>query len=394
MASEARHDGLAKALARVDPRWDAAHTERVLAGLHRRRVLRRTATVLTGLTLVAAGFALAVWGWTAEQAPAVATAPPALPAPPPETPALATPEVDRVVRLADGSRVVPQEHAQIVVDRVTDALVAVRVEHGAADVEVVPGLSRRFEVRAGEITVTVLGTAFRVERLDEVRARVTVERGHVDVAWAGGHAELFAGEEGVFPTPEPVADELETTPRAPSVSPGATAPRARPVRQPSGVERSAPWRELARASRYPEAYVALGTPAERGNAVLDTVDDLLLAADVARLSGHPAEALPWLEAVERDHGSDSRAVLASFTRGRILMELGRPAEAARQLERVLAREPSGSLAEDALARAALAHAAAGDDASAAALADRYLASHPSGRWSRRVRALAGGATTR
>lgn len=387
MALESRPEPLAEAIERVDPQWDAAHTERVLTGLHRRRARRRTATVVTALTVIVAGSALATWRLAGEPTPAVATTP----TPAPTAPAPPTPEIDGVVRLADGSRVIPQEHARVVVDRVTDSLIAVRVERGAADVDVVPGLPRRFEVRAGEVLVTVLGTAFRVERLDAVRARVSVERGHVAVSWTEGRAELSAGQGGVFPTVE-VGETAAAAAARPASPEEPAAVRARPAAR-SGAEGAAPWRELARASRFAEAYVALRPPAERGEAVLDTVDDLLLAADVARLSGHPAEALPWLEAVERDHGSDSRAVLASFTRGRILMGMGRSAEAARQFEHVLTTEPRGSLAEDALARSALAYASAGDEASAAALAERYLASYPGGRWSRRVRAVAGEPTT-
>jgi transmembrane sensor len=321
-------------------------------------------------------------------------------------------EPDRVVRLADGSRVMPAEGAQVVVEHVADERIAVRVDRGGADFEVVPGLARRFEVRAGEVTVRVIGTVFRVERLADGRVAVAVERGHVDVAWAVGHADLFAGDEGTFPREQPTATETatETETELAATDTAATETAAtetattelenaeaaaRRGRGAASAGEPSSWRALARAERYDEAYAALGGTADRAREVTDAVDDLLLAADVARLSGHPREALPWLEAVERDHASDSRAVLASFTRGRILMEVGRPAEAARQLERVLAMEPDGSLAEDALARAALAHQAAGNDASAAELAARYLATHPSGRWSRRMSAIgASGSTLR
>ncbi len=406
MSAEPERD-YAKALARVDPRWDAAHTERALAGLHRRRSRRRAATLLAACVALIAASVGGVWslGQSADGAVAVADN------------ATQRTESDRVVRLADGSRVMPAEGAQVVVEHVADERIAVRVDRGAAEFEVVPGLARRFEVRAGEVTVRVIGTVFRVERLADGRVAVSVVRGHVDVAWAVGHADLFAGDEGTFPREQPTATATETESAATTAATDTTTTEtaatetaatetattelenveaaARRGRSAASAGEPSSWRALARAERYDEAYAALGGTADRAREVTDAVDDLLLAADVARLSGHPREALPWLEAVERDHASDSRAVLASFTRGRILMEVGRPAEAARQLERVLAMEPDGSLAEDALARAALAHQAAGNDASAAELAARYLATHPSGRWSRRMSAIgASGSTLR
>lgn len=390
MSDEPERD-YAKALARVDPRWDAAHTERALAGLHRRRSRRRAGTLLAACVVLIAATVGGIWslGQSADGAVAVADN------------ATQRTESDRVVRLADGSRVMPEEGAQVVVEHVADERIAVRVDRGGAEFEVVPGLARRFEVRAGEVTVRVIGTVFRVERLADGRVAVSVERGHVDVVWAVGHADLFAGDEGTFPIEQPSATATETAATETAVSETTTTElenvetAARRGRSAAGAGEPSSWRALARAERYDEAYAALGGTADRAREVTDAVDDLLLAADVARLSGHPREALPWLEAVERDHASDARAVLASFTRGRILMEVGRPAEAARQLERVLAMEPDGSLAEDALARAALAHQAAGNDTSAAELAERYLATHPGGRWSRRMSAIgASGSTLR
>jgi len=385
----------AASLARVDPRWDAAHTERALAGLHRRRTRRRAGAVLGACLVLFTGSAVGAWVNRDQDGGVAAT----------ESVPTRVPASDRVVRLADGSRVMPEDGAQVVVAHVTDELIAVRVDQGAAEIEVVPGLPRRFEVSVGAVTVRVIGTAFRVERLAEGRVYVSVQRGHVDVVWADGHAELFAGDEGTFPlalepatepvATEPVATEpvtelaalepLVTEPPATERAPvAADLPTAEARGASAGGEPSG-WRDLARASRYDEAYTALDAT-DRSREVTDEVDDLLLAADVARLSGHAREALPWLEAVQRDHASDPRAVLASFTRGRILMEIGRPLEAARQLEGVLAMEPGGSLAEDALARAALAHEAAGNHERAVELAERYVASYPGGRWSRRLSA--------
>jgi transmembrane sensor len=373
VAPDPKNERLAEVLSRVDPRWDAAQTERALGATHRRRTRRRAASLAAAVVLLSS--AGAAGAWLAQGSAPIASAPAAPPAP-------EAPEPDRVVRLADGSRVSPEGDAEVIVEHVTDELVAVRVDRGAADVEVVPGRPRRFEVTVGEVTVTVLGTRFRVERLEAGRAHVEVERGHVGVAWAAGHADLFAGDEGTFPR----RGEPDGPVAAAEPSPASRPARARATADDRAAEPTG-WRELASASRYDEAYAALGTRGEGAAAVRDAVEDLLLAADVARLSGHPVEALPWLERVERDHASDPRAALAAFTRGRILMDLGRPGEAAVQLERVLAMEPSGSLAEDALARAALAHAGAGASDRAAELAGEYLSAHPTGRWASRLRPI-------
>ena len=381
MKLEDESESHGRAIARVDPRWDVARTEQALAELHRRRARRRTTSVVVAL---AASVALALVGWTVSRTgTGVAPSPIAPPS-----------SVDRVVHLADGSRVTPDEGAAVVVEHVSDDRIGVRIDRGAASLEVVPGLSRLFEVRAGDVTVRVIGTAFRVEMRDEGRVHVSVARGHVEVSWPAGHADLIAGEEGLFPRPELSAQALLDPPTTSATVSLEPQPRETHPREVPAAPVRDSWQTLARASRYDEAYAALGAPTERAANVGDDVEDLLLAADVARLSGHPAEALPLLGAVARDHARDPRAVLATFTRGRLLVELGRPAEGADELERALASEPSGSLAEDALARAALAEAAAGDQAQAATLADRYLLAHPDGRWASRVRAIASGASHR
>lgn len=369
-----------RTLERVDPRWDATHVERTLAAFHRRRARRRSAFVLAGTLAAAVMVAMLV---TTDS-----------PAEPVARESIATaPSSDRIVRLSDGSHVEPEELAEVVVEHVSERWIGVRLERGAARFDVVPGQERVFEVAVGLLVVRVLGTSFRVERLDVDRAFVSVERGHVEVVWPDGRHELFAGESGAFPEASSDAPTRASATGADHVS---APPRAEPE---VGRERRAPastpptdtpdsWRALAHDARYDEAYAAMGSEVARAPVAGDAVEDLLLAADVARLSGHPTQALPWLEAVERDHPNDSRATLATFTQGRLLMELGRPAEAAMKMEMVLRREPAGSLVEDALARLALAHDAAGNDARARERASEYLTRFRTGRWANRVRAIA------
>src|SRR5690606_31668355 len=124
--------------------------------------------------------------------------------------------------------------------------------------------------------------------------------------------------------------------------------------------------------------------------VRDNVQELLLAADAARLSGHPSEAVPYLRQVIDRHPSDGRASLAAFTLGGVLMnQLGRPqeAEAAYAIARALA--PEGALAQDAVARQVEAAHRSGDTARARALALEYLKSYPEGRRVNAVRRFGG-----
>ena len=287
-------------------------------------------------------------------------------------PVNAHPVADRVVRFADGSRVAPIEDALVVVSEVHDERVAVQLERGTIDVEVTPRSTREFAIEVGAVRVVVLGTAFRVTRLPDDRVTVSVDRGRVRIHWAGGAAELEAGASGVYP-PTNDEDALEES--------SVAARASRPFRS---EHRGVAWRPLAQRGEYAAAFESLQR--EGDSVVRDDVEDLLLAADAARLSGHPARALPWLERIERRHARDARAALASFTRGRLLLTLNRPAQAAEVFERLLARGALGSLSEDVLARAIEAHDRTGNRQRANELGRRYLASFPEGRWRTRVEA--------
>ena len=158
--------------------------------------------------------------------------------------------------------------------------------------------------------------------------------------------------------------------------------------QPAAEEHTAPapardWRDLARDGDYDRAYVAF-------DRVHDNVEDLLLLADVMRLSHHAVEALAPLRRVVRDHPDDPRASLAAFTVGRVLLEdLGRPREANDAFADAIRLAPDGPMAEDALARQVESLSRAGDARAAQQLAEEYLRQFPNGRKLRSVRKLGG-----
>jgi transmembrane sensor len=220
--------------------------------------------------------------------------------------------------------------------------VALELARGSAHFEVTPNPKRRYRVQAGPASVEVLGTAFDVTRTGE-QARVVVDHGVVRVAWNGGAEILRAGESGTFPPPLAAA-----------------------VPVPS-------WRSLAQAGKHEEAFGSLGK---------QTVEDLpglLLAADAARLSGHPRDAARHLEHLVQHYPQSPHAPLAAFTLGRLsLYELKQTAAAARSFGRAYALDPKGPMAEDALAREAEAYHQAGDAQRSKRAAERYLERFPNG----------------
>jgi len=120
------------------------------------------------------------------------------------------------------------------------------------------------------------------------------------------------------------------------------------------------------------------------------VDDLLLAADVARQAGHAGDAVPYLERALAAHEGDTRFAVVAFTLGRVRMsDLGDPAGAALAFAQARAVAPHGPLAEDALAREIEARHKSGDQVGAHALAEEYVKTWPSGIRLRSVRHFGG-----
>jgi transmembrane sensor len=346
-------------------RWDQARTERLLGRVHaridRQRRLRRG--ILVGIPVAAVAL-LVVFGLRRGA--------------PKDMAAAAKPfggEVaTRIVMLGDGSRVDLRDAAtRLRVRQDTAPVVRVELQNGEGTFHVVRDPGRTFEVIAGSVTVAVVGTDFTVDLRGD-RVWVEVQSGTVRVSWPDDNQHLSAGENGLFP-PVPAA-----------AGPTASAGPAAAVAAPAASSALAIYRSSIGRRDYGEAYSVLS---RHPGLVGDSVDDLLTAADVARLSGHAAEAVPYLERVEAGHPHDGRAPLAAFTLGRTLLGLGRAREAGQTFARVRSRWPQSPLGEDALVRQIEAVARSGDLDGAQKLAQQYDQAYPQGRRRAEARRHAG-----
>lgn len=340
---------LVDAARRIEVGWTDDRLERNLACVRERRGKRQRRTVLgASLVGVAAAAAVTLFMTTTLRQPA--------PQPVLAPSAAAAPKNPKTT-FADGSVALVAEGAELVVKSASAELVEAVLVSGAADFEVTRNPHRQFVVTAGPVLVRVVGTRFRVERNGE-RTRVAVSQGKVEVLEGSLSSFLEAGESRFFPTLAAVALPEKDQPSSPL---GA---RAR-------------FLELARGGEFKAAYQVLS---QSPGAVGSGAEDLLLAADAARNSGHPQQAVGYLRRVTREHPSDSRAPLAAFTLGRVLLsQLNRPGEAAEAFAQARRLRPAGGLAEDALGREAEARAATGATVQARALAMAYLRQYPKGK---------------
>jgi transmembrane sensor len=290
-----------------------------------------------------------------------------------------------VLALNDGSTISLDERTDIESLDNSATMVVVEQPRGTVLYDISPGGPRRWTIDCGLAVVEVVGTTFRVERT-ESRLVVEVMRGTVLVHGARvpeGATRLTAG----------MRLELSDAPRnAPPISDPVSPPVAAPasatrsMSPPDLPAKRSTWRELAKRGEHDQAYAELGPDglARASNAA--SVDDLLELADVARLSGHPREAVAPLESVIEQHAADTRASLAAFTLGRVQMEsLRAPMAAARAFEKAIALGVPGGLLEDAYAHLAESRSKAGDEAGAKAAYLEYVARFPRGAKEKEVR---------
>jgi transmembrane sensor len=205
---------------------------------------------------------------------------------------------------------------------------------------------------------------------------VVVAHGEVLVDWRLGTRHLRTGEEGWFP-PLVIAAPPASRPADPA-APVASGGRARE-------------RTVAGASpETPRPSPSSAEPVRTARGDESAAARLLAAADEARLAGRTEDGATLLERLVREHAGDTRAPVAAFSLGRLLLrELRRPEEAARAFARTRALAPNGPLAEDALAREVEAWTAAGAHDRARARADEYLRLYPAGRRTQAVRSVVG-----
>ncbi len=292
---------------------------------------------------------------------------------------------EQAIVLSDGSTATPIGVESVVhLSGDGPSRVEMEVAQGTARFSVTPNPSRLFIVRTGVVTVQVVGTAFTVERVGQ-GANISVHQGRVKVSWSQQATELSAGEAGSFPrdsAPTPALPEVRDLELVTDAGASSQAVETGGLKGPLAPAKS--WRDYARDGHYDEAFATLqqvGTSAVRND-----VGDLLLAADVARLSHHPEKAVDPLTRIVQRHGQDPRASLAAFTLGRVLLdELGGPRQAASAFAQARQLAPGGTLAQDALAREVEAWSRAGEQNRALSMAEEYVKLYPNGRRIRAVR---------
>lgn len=379
----------------LEPRWDLAREQRVWARLRSQRARPRARALKLALALASVlvvGFAIQAWldARAREAGPGED-----------EVEVVEKGDVDEAaqgasgeLRLTDGSRLRAEPSARYELARVDAEAIEIEVLEGKLEFDVAHAPSRRFRVRAGGVSVEVIGTAFSVER-GPTRVVVEVHRGVVRVEAPGrAPVELERGatlELAFEPTQTPAPSEAAALGESPTLAEGGAKAEveveARPRKRASAAKR---WRALADAGEHEQAWLAL----DAGDAT-DEVDRrdpeaLMAAADVARLTRHPEQAVAWLAIVVDDHADSSLAPLAAFTRGRLLLErLGDPSGAAAAFARARALAPKGPLAEDALAREVEALAKAGEASEARERAELFVELHPSGQRRRAVEGWGG-----
>ena len=383
-------EDIALASTELAPVWDDERSTRLLSGIRikqRRRVntLRAASVLAVACVIGAAAFSM-----RSEESAVIASKPPAA-----QNAAAVNSRIQEghTIHLLDGSRAqLAGAQSELEIVQNDPERVGLKLLQGSAHFDVVPNPKRSFEVEAAPYRVVVIGTIFDVERSAD-HVSVSVERGHVRVYGPHGADDLLPGQNKRF---ELVASsQAQATPAAPTVletleieapEPEIDAPKqARRVNR-GGGHATASWRSLTQSGDYDAAFASL----QQSPSVQNDPSELMDAADAARLSGHPSEAVSYLERVVDGHRKSPVAPLAAFTLGREYLDrLGQPYKAAEAFELARKLAPAGSLAQDALAREVEALSKGGNAEKAYVRAREYIQAYPNGRRLRAVQLYGG-----
>jgi len=280
--------------------------------------------------------------------------------------------------------------AQLDVLEQSEHSVVLALRHGISRFDIRPGGARRWRIESGGVSVEVVGTQFTVERKDNA-VRVEVQRGRVLLRGPSVPDQVQALDAGRSLAVAIASTGDQSLKEAQAGAPAAMnplPPRSINSRAPTGVANagnvrpdSSDWRSAATRHDWTLAWQTLGPEGlAREVARTDDVADLLVLADVARLTGHPNDALKPLRQIVGGHAKDPRSAMAAFTLGRVLLDsLGNPVQAAFAFERAMYLKLPTSLAEDAQARLVEAQARSGAVVQARAAANVYRARYPGGR---------------
>jgi transmembrane sensor len=274
------------------------------------------------------------------------------------------------IELADGSHITVGRDSRLEPLASSEREFVVLLARGAATFSVVPGGPRRWIIEAGLATVEVVGTVLTVTRTPDA-VRVDVQHGIVLVRGAtvpNGVARVESGQSIEVRASEPPA----------LAAPGGAGDENRKARPKSTAMES--WRDRAAHGAYRDAYGILGAQGlEREVDRAESAEELLTLSDVARLSGHPADAVAPLERLLDAHPKSPRAALAAVTLGRVELDLGHARRASAALERALALGVPVGLEEDVHVRWVEALVKSGNRAAADRAAAIYDERFPHGR---------------
>lgn len=269
--------------------------------------------------------------------------------------------------LADGSRLTLDEGSRVrLVTSRADA-VALAIESGGVELDVVHASGRGFVVSAGKFDVRIVGTKLHVFLASDGRVTVSVTEGKVEVrSRDGGEPPRFVGlGESWSSAPDPSPSSTTASVDAPP-----TASSAPPIASQSPTASTPPDGTPAPTTAPPSFAAQVGAAGPK---------ELLDLAKDARVHGRARDSAIALDALRKRYRGDPRAGLAAFELGRLRMDsFGDSRGALEAFDDAITLSPGASFREDAEARRVAIFESMGGGAACVAARDAYLARYPSG----------------